>query len=368
MEYLANPFNHSVRSFSNDGICGILNLVSLNLFYYIIYVIGSKLEEIQKQEQEQEQKQVQEQEQESEQEKEIEQEDILDGDDIKDISEIPDMVFDNVFDDETVDVKVKKNLTSLLDINSLERHYILYYIFKKRGAFYDGVSNINTYAYYNSVANEWSNIYFADGNLTLKMNLDESLENDYQIVINDLICNCNVAHVRFLSWLYYSGIYDYLMYNQDIKTRVLNDMNTKKLLTGNLFLKYQLSLILIKMEYQANNASDLEQKQEQNNQSQIQNEVFDLGSDSDDLVEESAIDEEEANNSKNEINDVIEYNSENDEELNNRSISEDISDMNEMTFAGKLLTTVKNITIRTIISTWKIIKEEATELFHPVLG
>ena len=73
-------------------------------------------------------------------------------------------------------VKVKKNLTSLLDINSLERHYILYYIFKKRGAFYDGESNINTYAYYNFVANKWRNIYFADGNLTLKINLDENSE------------------------------------------------------------------------------------------------------------------------------------------------------------------------------------------------
>ena len=38
------------------------------------------------------------------------------------------MDIDNGHYDETVDEKIKKDLTYLLERNSLERHYILYYI------------------------------------------------------------------------------------------------------------------------------------------------------------------------------------------------------------------------------------------------
>jgi hypothetical protein len=273
------------------------------------------------------------------------QENVLEGN--CDIREISDMVFDNVFEDETVDEQVKKDVTSLLDINSLERYYILYYIFKKRGSFYDGKSDINTYAYYKTVVNDWRNIYFVDDNMNLIMSLDDSLENDYQIVIDNLIYDCNMAHVRFLSWLYYSGIYSYLVDRQDIQTTVLNDMNTKTLLKGNLFLKYQ--LYLITMENQANNEANNEAKDIPVEEGNILT-----------TIEEEKQDED-ANYSEND------YTIENEDELNKRSISEDFSNMNEFIFAGKLFTTVRNITIRTIISTWKIIKEEATELFHTVL-
>ena len=169
MEFLANPFNHSVNAPPSDGISRILNMVSLNLFYYILFAISVKLDEI---------RQV---------------EDVLEG--IDDIKEIPDMVFENVFDDETVDSQVKKDLIALLDTNSLDRHYILYYIFKKRGSFYDGESDINTYAYYKTVVNDWRNIYFMDDAISRKMSLDESLENDYQIVIDNIICDANMSHI-----------------------------------------------------------------------------------------------------------------------------------------------------------------------------
>lgn len=366
MEYLANPFNHSINAFPNVDILWALNIVSLNLFYKSIFDIVSKLEEIQHQEN-------------------IIKGDTLENDndnDINYISEIPDIVFDNVFDDVSIDNQVKINLTFLLELNSLDRHYILYYIFKQRGLFYDGESNINTlltnnavlvntYAYYKTVLNDWMNIYFSDDKLDLQMNLDDSLENNYQIVIDNFICDCNLAHVRFLSWLYYSGIYNYLMDNKENKKTVLNDMNAKKLLTGNLFLKYQ--LFLIEMENNDNNDNDnndnndndnkdiidvecyKEQENEQKNEQDNQDE--ELNMDIDELVEESVVDDDE-----------LDYNSENEEELDNRSISEDLSNINEMTFTIKLLSTVRNITIRTIISTWNIIKEEASELFHPVLG
>ena len=328
IEYLANPFNLSINSLHNDDICDILNLASANIFYYIIFKIINKLKEIREQEQDKER------------------EDVLEGNDtIKCVSEIPVMVFNNVFDDETVDDKVKKDLTSLLELNSLDRHYILYYIFKKRGSFYDGYSYINIYAYYKTVVNEWNNIYCTDDPLDLKMNLDETLENDYQIVIDNVIGDCNMAHVRFLTWLYYSGIYNYLMDNQEIKKTVLDDMNTKKLLIGNVFLKYQ--LYLIEMENKENNVAN--KNKDANNCADKINDTVD--DDVDDAVD-----------------DDVDYTSENEKELNKRPINEDISDMNEIAFAYKLLNTVINITRRALISTWTIVKEEADELFHPVLG
>jgi hypothetical protein len=129
------------------------------------------------------------------------------------------------------------------------------------------------------------------------------------------------------------------------------------------------------MENQENNEANNETKDilvEEGNiltttEEENQDEVANM--DAEDLVDEladesdneEADDNEEANYSEND------YTIENEDELKERSIAEDFSNMNEITFASKLFTTVRNITIRTIISTWKIIKEEATELFHTVL-
>jgi len=364
MEYLANPFNHSINSPPNDGICGIFNILSLNLFYYIVALFVCKLDEIQREES------------------------VLEGE--SNIKDIPDTVFDNIFDDALVDNQIKQDLIALLDTNSLERHYILYYIFKKRGIFYNGSVDINTFAYYKALLNDWRNIYFVDNKESLIINLDNSLENDYQIVIDNLVYDCNNAHIRCLSWLYYSGIYNYLMDNLEIKLAVLNDMNERKILTGNLFLKYQ--LLLIDME----NMESIEQKENAEKQDSLdtldnqekletieeecnseqeyntdrecnQDENTNLDNDNDDLVEESAIEKSDDDLEEEEENENVDHSADNEEELNNRLIADDFTDMNEMTFAAKLLSTVKNITIRTIVSTWKIIKEETNELFHPVL-
>ena len=103
MEYLANPFNHSINHQSNNGICGIFNILSLSLFYYIIVSLVCELDEIQRKES------------------------VLEGE--CEVNDIPDSIFDNVFDDTLVDNQIKLDLIDLLDTNSLERHYILYYIF-----------------------------------------------------------------------------------------------------------------------------------------------------------------------------------------------------------------------------------------------
>ena len=355
MEYLANPFNHSINPPHNDGICCIFNILSLNLFYYIVASFVCKLDEIQREES------------------------VLEGE--CDVKNIPDSVFDNVFDDNQVDKKVKQKLSSLLDINSLERHYILYYIFKIRGTFYNDTVdiNINTFAYYKTVLNDWRNIYFSDNIQSLKMNLDNSLENDLQIVIDNLVYNCNIAHIRFISWLYYSGIYNYLMDNLDIKKAVLNDINENKILTGKLFLKYQLLLIdmeNIEDKESIDNQGTLDNQDTLDNQEKLETIDEECNTDQecndddsnmqydDDLVEESAI--EKSDDSEEDEN--IDHSIDNENELKNRPITDDFTDMNELTFAVKLLSTVRNITIKTLVSIWKIIKEEMNELFNPVLG
>ena len=372
MEYLANPFNHSINPHSNDGICGLLNMASLYLFYYILCEMGSKLEDIQR---------------------------IHSR--IHEINfAIPDIVFDNVFDDVSIDDKIKINLTSLLELNSLERQYILFYIFKKHGTFddKDGNKDINTFVYYKTMLNDWRNIYFVDDYFKAIMNLDERLENDYQIVIGNVICDCNMAHVRFLSWLYYSGIYQYLEDNVDIKKSVLNEMNSRKLLNGNLFLKYHLYLIETDKMDKSNELNNIEENEEiagnektdvnegvnidksyeidENILATIEEESTDKDELSDNVDEksseksneESSEESSEDTSQDNDINDSVSHGVDNDDELLNRNIAEELDEINETTFAGKLFITVKNITIRSVISTWKIIKEEVSELFHPVLG
>ena len=76
MDYLANPFNLSINSLSNDGICGIFNIASINLFYYILVSCVNKLSDIQQEES------------------------CLESE--NDIIAIPDVIFDNIFCDDNV--------------------------------------------------------------------------------------------------------------------------------------------------------------------------------------------------------------------------------------------------------------------------
>jgi hypothetical protein len=357
MDYLANPFNYSVNSYSNEGLCGILNMISLILFHTIIIRIIAKLEDIHLEE------------------------DIIKYN--KNIEEVPDNVFANVFINKYIDKNIKQDLISLLDINSLERNYILYYIFKKRGFFY---SHINTYLYYKQVVNDWRNIYFTDDDMSLIMSLDESLENDYQIVIDNIIYHCSVAHIRFLSWLYYSGIYSYLMNNQEIMKTVLNDMNTKKILKGNLFLKYHLYLIAMEDKdnnnNNNNNNNDNDEKltEEYNISTNLKNNVEEMenidnkiddtnenADDNEDDIDYSS-DNENADDNVNENADDIDYSSDNEDELNKRPITEDLNNQNETSFIIKLFTSIGNIVIGTLQRHWNLIKEESVELLHPVFG
>ncbi len=339
MEYLANPFNLSVNPFSNEGICGILNIASINLFYYILSTCICKLSEID------------------------EQETCIEDD--TNIDEIPDIVYDNVFNDESVDNKTKKDLISLLDINSLERSYILYYIFCKKGYFDNGELQINTFKYFKKVANDLQNILSIDDNdVDLVINLDENLDHNYQTVIDNSFIDCNIAHIRFLSWLYYSGIYDYLINDDNKMQATLEDMNNRKLLIGNLFLKYQLYLIEIENKTETCDIKECE-TEESNNENLVdydddgddkQDNLTDVDTDADVDVDVDA------------ITDTIDNDLDNEKELKANTNYQDLSDMNNSSFLIKLLSILGNLGMKSLIIIWNSVKEDIAEIFHPILG
>lgn len=346
MDYLSNTFNYSINPAPNDGVAGLFNLISMFVFYYMISEVGSHLQYIEIQSR-------------------------TDSDNKQagyDTEEFDSEIFENVFEDATVDEKVKIELAHLLDINSLNRHYILYYIFKMNNGFN-----------YRQIARVWDTIEYCEGAMTL----DETLECNHQLVIGNTVRDCNISHVRFLSWIYYSGIWDFLIgcNNSDsdsdsysnseylkLKKDVLDIMNSQNLLTGNLFLKYQLYLVeLENMEEQETLDTILEEDTLNQLEAPEQRKIGEIGeideikdaareSDSGQDVEDTEnVEDTEGNND-----------GANENELSFRPITEDLADMNEATFALKLLAAVRNITIRSLRYTWGIIKEEAAELFHPL--
>ena len=200
--------------------------------------------------------------------------------------------------------KYKQNMfQELLDINSLERCYILYFIFKRKGDFksltsIDYINNeltsvlTNTYTNNININNnididiEKENVIYEESDIEtpdeksdndsteeetieqptkdetpelktynsyelynkimnkLDLNLDETTIPDIQIHIGENKYELTEEKLNFIQWLYYIGLYDYLtdINNIDIKYNILNEMNELGLLSGNVFLRYQLFL------------------------------------------------------------------------------------------------------------------------------
>ena len=90
----------------------------------------------------------------------------------------------------------------------------------------------NSYELYDKIMNK------------IDLNLDETISPDIQIQIGENKYELTEEKLNFIQWLYYIGLYDYLtdINNIDIKYDILTEMNKLGLLTGNLFLQYQLFL------------------------------------------------------------------------------------------------------------------------------
>jgi len=158
----------------------------------------------------------------------------------------------SILESKTLTEEEKQNIfDTLLPSNSLDMAYILYYIFKIKGYIFAYDKNNNIINYFDSFLDfkKYESFY---GPENFHFNL--SYVQDTALTFGDQIYNLNAAHLKFISWLYDRGIYDYLicdesdMMKYDMKYEILNEMNDEKLLTGNLFLRYQFFLI----EYENN--------------------------------------------------------------------------------------------------------------------
>lgn len=148
---------------------------------------------------------------------------------------------------------------NLLSLNSLNRCYILYFIFKRKGDFKTLIMNnktkkeeLTTYNTYNLFTKVKDNYNLSAD----EFNLDESQPIDTIVTIGNEKHYLTLAQLKFIQWIYYTDIYDYLLNNNDIKYDILNEMNEKHLLDGNLFLRYHLFLCDYEFEKENSNKSN----------------------------------------------------------------------------------------------------------------
>ena len=204
---------------------------------------------------------------------------------------------------------------NLLSLNSINRCYLLYYIFKRKGDFKTLIINnktnkpeLNTYNTYNLFTKVKDNYNLS----STEFNLDETQSPDTIITIGNETHTLTLAQLKFIQWIYYTGIYDYLMNNNNIKYDILNEMNEKNLLDGNLFLRYQLFLC----QYEEECINDINDDTTDESNDNVSDES------NDNVTDESNNTTDESNN-----NDITEeseedtnYDIENDIELNKYNI------------------------------------------------
>ena len=155
----------------------------------------------------------------------------------------PDIINDNSIPDTT-----KLEILHQINNDLLFRSALLHYIFRIQGDFsYSDISNecdecngcdactdmnfINAYDEYIF----WRDIYGGEQHF----NLDETLPNDITYIIDGVDHGANRAHITFISWVYYSGLYNYLCDPHNYK-RVLDSMYRNRELYGRQFLEYHL--------------------------------------------------------------------------------------------------------------------------------
>jgi hypothetical protein len=130
---------------------------------------------------------------------------------------------------------MSKVLHNLINVDSLDRHIILYYIFAKRGVYRDSNTNklMNTYGEFQNMCNNYGSVE--------QFNLyDVNNPCDLKLYNNDYIYETSIAELNFISWIGENGIYDYVINNELFRYKILTEMNEKNLLKGNQFLQYQL--------------------------------------------------------------------------------------------------------------------------------
>ena len=140
---------------------------------------------------------------------------------------------------ETQDEIKKKQevIEKMLSTKTLERALVIYYIFIKKGNYKVITKNEETDEYTFKEYNSYLEFKkYEEAYKLIKPSLDT------KFFIGEKEYNINESNLIMISWIYYSGLYEYLTINIGLKYKILKDMYNNNLLKSNLFLRYQLFL------------------------------------------------------------------------------------------------------------------------------
>jgi len=176
---------------------------------------------------------------------------------IKDEEEITEFTCINL--NEKVDPCLEEVFDNMLSSKTLERALVIYYIFVKKGNYKVPIVNsdnsknfeeYNSYLEFKKYDNYYSKKqikdldnpdYMYESNEVNKLfNLDKDLDTDKNFFIGNKEYNINEGNFNMIMWIYYSGLYNYLTTNVLFLSSILKEMCEDNLLTGNLFLRYQM--------------------------------------------------------------------------------------------------------------------------------
>lgn len=162
------------------------------------------------------------------------------------------------------DTTYKNNLfKNLLSLHSLDRSYILYFIFKKKGNFLSSVisgekKKYNSYDLFNKIREHY-NLERSE------FTLDDTTIPDTIITIGEESHYLTKSQLLFIQWLYYTGLYNYLTTNINLKYKILNEMNEEGIFISNVFLRYHMFLCDYEDINEKNNSNNNETNANENN-------------------------------------------------------------------------------------------------------
>ena len=162
------------------------------------------------------------------------------------------------------DTTYKNNLfKNLLSLHSLDRCYILYFIFKKKGHFISSLisgekKKYNSYDLFNKIREHY-NLERSE------FTLDDTTIPDTIITIGEESHYLTKSQLLFIQWLYYTGLYNYLTTNINLKYKILNEMNEEGIFISNVFLRYHMFLCDYEDINEKNNNNNNETNANENN-------------------------------------------------------------------------------------------------------
>jgi len=174
-----------------------------------------------------------------------------------------------IINDKNISETKLHDIFSNLITNNLIYNLLLFFIFKVQGNIYVKCNKYHSHYYNDShdktnkyiilnVYDEykfWQNICGGKN----KFHFDMFKNNVYQVNFNitfddNTQFNISLENLRFISWVYYSGIYNFIISKNQLCIKLLLDaMNERKLLKGNELLQYHLGTIVFEEENKINN-------------------------------------------------------------------------------------------------------------------